>query len=229
MLLQPDQRTKLDPTDDTFFYDYPRFVTHVDDRFITQLTELYRQKLRPQSRVLDLMSSWVSHLPEDMEFAEVVGHGMNEEELARNPRLDRYFIQDLNQKQLLSLEDSSFDAVLNAVSVQYLQYPEAIFAEVWRVLKPGGTVIVSFSNRMFYQKAIQAWRDGTDASHVKLVKRYFEAVPGFCHVVAIGRGPRGGKPQGFDWRQMFAPASDPFFAVMARKALPNNESAAADG
>ncbi|MGB3136650.1 MAG: class I SAM-dependent methyltransferase, partial [Nodosilinea sp.] len=152
MLLQPDQRTKLDESSDTFFYDAPRFVTHVDDGFIQQLTKLYRERLAPNSRVLDMMSSWVSHLPEDVTFEQVEGHGMNGEELARNPRLNRYFVQNLNENPALPLADQSFDAVLNTVSVQYLQQPEAVFSEIYRVLKPGGIAIVSFSNRMFYQK-----------------------------------------------------------------------------
>ncbi|CAO5046919.1 hypothetical protein MiTs_02044 [Microcystis aeruginosa NIES-2521] len=100
------------------------------------------------------MSSWVSHLPEEMEFEHIEGHGMNGEELAKNPRLHSYFVQDLNAQPKLPLEDSSFDAVLITVSVQYLQYPEAIFAELYRILKPNGLVVVSFSNRMFYPKAI---------------------------------------------------------------------------
>ncbi|WP_017327163.1 class I SAM-dependent methyltransferase [Synechococcus sp. PCC 7336] len=216
MLLQAEQRAKLDPTDDSLFYSYPRFVTHVDDRFIQQLTELYRQTLKPNSCLFDMMSSWVSHLPEEMVFDLVVGQGMNEAELARNPRLDRYFLQDLNENQLLPLPDRSFDAVLNAVSVQYLQYPEAVFAEIWRILKPGGMAIVSFSNRMFYQKAIQAWREGNDASHVKLVKSYFASIAGFSDIVAVG-GDRRPSPKGFDWTQWFAPPADPFFAVMARR------------
>ncbi|MEL7083348.1 MAG: methyltransferase domain-containing protein [Cyanobacteria bacterium P01_G01_bin.4] len=215
MLLASQDRSKLDPSDDALFYDYPRFVTHVDDRFIQQLTELYRLKLQPNSSILDLMSSWVSHLPEHMEFEEVVGHGMNEEELAQNPQLTRFFVQNLNQTQCLPLPDRSFDAVLNTVSVQYLQYPEAVFAEIWRVLKPGGIAIVSFSNRMFYQKAIQAWRDGSEASHVQLVKRYFMAIPGFTDITAIGRPSFGSK--GFDWMQLLAPPADPFYAVMATR------------
>ena len=213
MLLASQDRSKLDPSDDALFYDYPRFVTHVDGRFIQQLKELYRLKLTPGSTILDLMSSWISHLPEEIEFEEVVGHGMNEAELARNPQLDRYFVQNLNRHQLLPLPDGSFDAVLSAVSVQYLQYPEAVFAEIWRVLKPGGIVIISFSNRMFYQKAIQAWREGTDASHVRLVKSYFSAIPGFADIRSIGR-PRVSS-KGFDWTQLFAPPADPFFAVTA--------------
>jgi hypothetical protein len=123
MLLRPEQRSKLDESEDGLFYDYPRFVTHVDDGFIQQLTNLYRQKLAPQTRILDLMSSWVSHLPEEIAFAHVEGHGLNAEELAKNPRFDHSFVQNLNKDPLLPFPDQAFDAVLNTVSVQYVQYP----------------------------------------------------------------------------------------------------------
>ena len=179
MLLRPEERTKLDDSDDSLFYSIPRFVTHVDQGFIQQLTQLYRDRLQPNSRILDLMSSHISHLPEEIEFAHVEGHGMNQEELARNQRFNRYFTQDLNKKPQLHLADEDFDAVLICVSVQYLQYPDAIFSEIHRILKPGGIAIISFSNRMFYQKAIAAWRDGTEASRVALVKGYFKSVAGF--------------------------------------------------
>jgi SAM-dependent methyltransferase len=159
------------------------------------------------------MSSWVSHLPEEMEFAHVEGHGMNEEELTKNGRLDHYFVQNLNIKLKLPLADDDFDAALIAVSVQYLQYPEAIFAEIHRILKPGGIVIVSFSNRMFYQKAIAAWRDGTETSRVKLVQQYFESVPGFSKPQVITR-----QPSTPALLQMLGLVSgDPFYAVMANK------------
>jgi SAM-dependent methyltransferase len=130
----------LDPSDDALFYSYPRFVTHVDAGFIGQLTDLYRHYLRPQTHILDLMSSWVSHLPPEMDFAHVEGHGMNAEELAANPWLNHFFVQNLNQNPLLPFPDCTFDAVLNAVSVQYLQQPEQVFAEVHRILKPQGPV-----------------------------------------------------------------------------------------
>lgn len=213
MGLRPEQRTKLDATDDTLFYDYPRFVTHVDQVFIDRLTQLYRERLRPQTRILDLMSSWVSHLPADMEFAQVEGHGLNAEELARNPQLDSFFVQDLNQNPQLPLEDQSFDAVLNAVSIQYLQYPEAVFSEIHRVLKPGGIAIVSFSNRMFYQKAIQGWRDGSEASRVQLVQSYFAAVPGWSPPEVVQRSSQGrGWLPGWNLS-----AVDPFYAVIAHR------------
>ncbi len=212
MILAPEQRQKLDQSDDLLFYDYPRLVTHVDDGFIEQLTSLYGELLKPDSRVLDLMSSWVSHLP-DMTFAHVEGHGMNAEELAKNPRLDHFFVQNLNDNPKIPLEDQSFDAVLMAVSVQYLQYPEAIFAEIQRILTPGGLCIVSFSNRMFYQKAIAAWRDSSDSDHIRLVKRYFASTEGFADPQAIAK-----PPQLNNILQMLGMGNrDPFYAVVAQK------------
>lgn len=211
MILSFDQRQKFDASDDRLFYDYPRLVTHVDAGFIDQLTQLYSEILQPNSRVLDLMSSWVSHLP-DLPFAHVEGHGMNGVELAKNPRLNHYFIQDLNANPQLPLEDKSFDAVLIAVSVQYLQYPEAVFTEIQRVLTAGGFCIVSFSNRMFYQKAIAAWRDSTDADHLRLVKSYFENTPGFDKPRAIAK--KSDIPMVL---QMLGIGDrDPFYAVIAQ-------------
>lgn len=212
MVLTSEQRSKLDGSSDALFYEIPRFVTHVDDHFIDLLRNLYRQYLQPYMRIVDLMSSWVSHLPDDLSFEWVEGHGMNAEELARNPRLNHYFIQDLNQNLQLPLPDKSFDAILNTASIQYLQYPEAIFAEIFRVLKPQGIAIVSFSNRMFYQKAVQIWRDGSEAERVQLVQSYFAQIEGFD------------KPDIVIHRSSAAPilqmlglgGGDPFYAVIAK-------------
>ncbi|MEB3227687.1 MAG: class I SAM-dependent methyltransferase [Synechocystis sp.] len=213
-LLTPEQRSKLDPGNDVDFYAFPRFVTHVDEGFIDRLTQLYRERLQPGTRILDLMSSWVSHLPDDVSFTHVEGHGLNTEELAKNPRFDHYFVQNLNQNQTLPFPDQDFDAVLIAVSVQYLQYPEAVFREISRILKPGGLTIVSFSNRMFYQKAIAAWRDGTDASHIQLVKSYVQSVEAFGKPEIVIK-PGHSLPALFQLMGMAG--SDPFYVVLAQK------------
>ncbi len=212
-MLRPEQRSKLDNSNDLSFYNSPRLVTHVDRGFIDRLTNLYRAKLQPDTRILDLMSSWVSHLPHEMEFAHVEGHGMNEEELAKNPQLDRYFVQDLNQNPKLPLEDADFDGVLITVSIQYLQYPEAILSEIQRILKPNGVVIISFSNRMFYQKAIAAWRDSTDTDRVNLVQKYFESVDDFSKPEVIVHQP----PLPGFLQMLGLAGGDPFYAVVARK------------
>ncbi|MBD2450184.1 class I SAM-dependent methyltransferase [Nostoc sp. FACHB-152] len=211
MILKPTQRQKLDETDDKLFYAYPRFVTHVDDGFIQQLTDLYRDRLKPNTRILDMMSSWVSHLPEEIQFAHVEGHGLNAEELGRNPRLNHYFVQDINAIPQLPLPDEDFDAVLICVSVQYVQYPEAIFSEIHRILKPGGVAIISFSNRMFFEKAIQAWRDASEPARVELVKGYFNSVPGFSTPEVVSQ--QSTVPDILRW--MGIAGGDPFYAVIA--------------
>ena len=213
MLLTSTQRQKLDGGNDRDFYDTPRFVTHVDAGFIDRLTSLYRDRLAPNTRIFDMMSSWVSHLPDELEFEYVQGHGLNEQELAKNPKFDNYFVQNLNQDLKIPLADESFDAVLNTVSVQYLQYPEAIFAEIYRILKPNGIAIFSFSNRMFYNKAIAAWRDASDLDRVELVKGYFQSGSGFSTpeaIVHVSQVPDFLRLVGIS-------GSDPFYAVTARK------------
>lgn len=211
MQLRPNERLKLDDTDDRLFYAYPRFVTHVDEGFIQQLTDLYRDRLKPNTRILDMMSSWVSHLPEEIQFSHIEGHGLNAEELGRNPRLNHYFVQNLNENPQLPLPNEDFDAVLNCVSVQYVQYPEAIFSEIHRILKPGGVAIISFSNRMFFQKAIQAWREASEPQRVELVKGYFASVPGFSTPEVIVH--KSTVPNFLQW--LGAPGGDPFYAVIA--------------
>jgi SAM-dependent methyltransferase len=212
-MLLPEQRTKLDQTSDNLFYEMPRLVTHVDGTFIQRLTDLYKERLQPNSRIFDMMSSWISHLPSDIEFAWVEGHGMNAEELSKNSRLNHYFTQNLNENPHLPLEDQSFDAVLNAVSVQYLQNPEIIFREIYRILKPGGIAIISFSNRMFYQKAIAAWRDASETNRVELVKQYFRSVSGFSSPEVIS------SPSNIPTilQMLGMPGGDPFYAVLAEK------------
>ena len=119
--------------------------------------------------MLDLMSSWVSHLPEDVAYASVVGHGMNEEELAANPRLSRWFVQDLNIEPALPLGDGVFDGACLCVSVQYLQRPVEVFRDVGRVLRPGAPFVVSFSNRCFPTKAVAIWQSIPGPDQQRLV------------------------------------------------------------
>ena len=173
-VLSDRERSKLDTGDDDAFYGQPRFVTHADDAFLARLTELYASVLDPGDRVFDAMSSWVSHLPE-YTFERVVGHGLNETELAENDRLDEWFVRDLNGDQSLPLGDDSVDAVLCALSVQYLQYPGAVFSEFARVLAPDGVLVVSFTNRLFPTKAVRAWRAASMDERIELVESYCRA------------------------------------------------------
>lgn len=194
---------RADDSDDALFYREPRLVTHIDDAAIAAATAFYRAHLPPGGRILDLMSSWVSHLPEDVTFVRVEGLGMNADELAANPRLTGWRVHDLNRSPELPYEDASFDAAIVTVSVQYLVRPLEVFAEVGRVLVPGAPFIVTFSNRCFPTKAVAAWWALDDAGHIELVRLYFRHSGAFDPATAFDLSP-------------VAPASDPLFAVMAR-------------
>jgi SAM-dependent methyltransferase len=172
--LPPDAFGRVDETDDLEFYAPPRLVTHIDEGATAALTAFYAATVPADGVILDMMSSWVSHLPADLRTAEVIGHGMNAEELAANPRLGRWFFQDLNAHPILPLASASLDAALCCVGVQYLRRPVDVFADVRRALRPGAPLIVSFSNRCFPTKAVAIWRSLAGAGHARLVSLYLE-------------------------------------------------------
>lgn len=172
--LPPDAFRKEDGGDDAAFYAPTRLVTHIDEDATRALTAFYRATLPAGGVVLDLMSSWVSHLPPEVAFAEVIGQGMNAEELRANPRLTRSFIQNLNRTPTLPLADASCDAGLCCVGVQYLQRPLEVFTDVHRVLRPGAPFVVSFSNHCFPTKAVRIWRSLDARGQAALVSLYLE-------------------------------------------------------
>jgi SAM-dependent methyltransferase len=170
-----DGFARLDPSDDRLFYAVDRKVVHLEAGAIEALRGVYADVLPVGGAVLDLMSSWRSHLPIDLDLGPVTGLGMNAAEMADNPQLDRFVVHDLNAAPRLPFDDRSFDAVVCAVSVQYLVRPVEVFTEVARVLRPGALVVVSFSNRCFPTKAVALWlRSGSDG-HRALVRGYLAA------------------------------------------------------
>ena len=212
-VLSGADRRKLDGADDALFYAVPRFVQHLDGGFRARLTDLYRQRLPEGAQLLDLMTSWVSHLPEEIPYPSVIGHGLNAEELQANGRLNRFWVQNFNRDQTLPLEVASVDAVLITAGWQYLQQPEAIAAEVLRILRPGGQLIVAFSNRMFSQKAPRLWLEGTDQDHLLMVARVLVA-QGWPEPELLAEPTRSPGPLGWLGGQ-----GDPFFAVIATKPI----------
>jgi len=181
--LPPKAFRREDEGDDAEFYSVPRLEYHIDDGAIAALTGLYREVLPSGGVIIDLMSSWVSHLPADVAYGEVIGHGMNQEELAANPRLSRWFIQDLNRDSRLPLADGCIDAAMICVGVQYLQRPVEVLAEVGRILRPGAPLVISFSNRCFPTKAVAIWLDLDGPGHCELIDLYLREA-GFREISA---------------------------------------------
>jgi SAM-dependent methyltransferase len=192
---------RYDETPDEEFYLLPRFVTHIDDRAIAAVTQLYRDLFPPGGEILDLMSSWISHLPPEVKYRRVVGLGMNEVELRRNERLDSYVVQNLNTNPQLPLGDAEFDGAGICVSIDYLTRPVEVLREVGRVLKVGTPLIISFSNRCFPTKAIAVWHQLDDRGRVRLVERYLQEAGNFENIRGLDRSPR----------RLF---SDPLYAVI---------------
>lgn len=206
---------RVDERPDADFYQNPRLVNHIDSCASGQISDLYRRLLRKGNAVLDLMASWNSHLPEDLELAEVVGLGLNRDELEKNPELDKYVLHDLNQNPVLSFESEKFDAVICTVSVEYLTRPLEVFREIYRVLNPGGLFIVTFSNRWFPPKAIGIWAQLHDYERMGLVLEYFLLGNGFedLHTWSIRGLPR---PEDDKYADRLL-VSDPVYAVWGAK------------
>jgi hypothetical protein len=201
----PEFFQREDDTNDAEFFTMPRLVVHIDDGAIVAVGRLFQQLIPEDAEVLDLMSSWRTHWPEEHPRRRIVGLGMNATEMADNPQLNEYLLKDINADPSLPFEDASFDAVVITVSVQYLTQPVIVFSEVSRILRPGGVFIVTFSNRCFPTKAVRVWRSSNDEDHVELVSSYMQHAGGF-------NGVRGGiaNPD-------MAPPGDPLFAVFAYK------------
>ncbi len=159
---------------DPSFYASPRLVSHLDAVALATVESLIGAlAVEPRPAILDLMASWDSHLPARLETSRVVGLGLNPVELEQNPRLDERVLHDLNVDPTLPFADASFDLVLNTVSVDYLTRPFEVFREAGRVLRPGGLLLVIFSNRLFPEKAVRIWRETPESQRVHLVEDFF--------------------------------------------------------
>jgi SAM-dependent methyltransferase len=185
---------RVDDSDDALFYQVPRLVAHIDPGTIAALTRYYAEVLPAGARVLDLMSSWISHLPDEVRYASVAGLGMNAAELDENPRLDVRVVHDLNRNPRLPFDTGAYDAVLIAVSVQYLIHPVEVFRDIARVLSPGGRLIVATSHRCFPTKAVRAFHQLSPGDRIRLIGAYLENAGGFDEGEFVDRSPPGEDP-----------------------------------
>ena len=214
--LTPDAFVRGDQTNDARFYEKPRLVNHIDDRAIATISGLYGQVLTPEMRVLDLMSSWRSHVPKAVKPHTLVGLGMNTDEMKDNPQLTEHIVHDLNETPKLPFDDASFDGVICTVSVEYMTQPVAVFDEIARVLKPDGLLMHTFSNRWFPPKAIKLWTELHEFERMGLVLEYFHQSGKFKGLETFST--RGWDRPETDKYYPDMPQADPVFAVWGRKA-----------
>jgi hypothetical protein len=213
--IHPRAFAREDDSADADFYRTPRLVQHIDAAARAIINRRYRRSIAPDASVLDLMSSWVSHLDGIDDSVTVTGLGMNAAELSGNPRLADHVEQDLNRDPRLPYPDGSFDVVVCSVSVEYLVLPFDVFAEVARVLKPGGHCIVTFSDRWFPPKVIRLWTELHPFERMGLVLEYFRRTGQFTAMTTESwRGwPRPENDKYYPQRR----TADPVFAVSAQR------------
>jgi SAM-dependent methyltransferase len=215
-ITRDDAFSRPDESDDSLFYSKARFVSHLDSLALATVEKLIGELIVERNPVLlDLMAGWDSHIPEDFRPSRMVGLGLNKRELKGNKALTEVVIHDLNKDPNLPFSDSTFDAVINTVSVDYMVKPVQVFREVGRILKPGGTFVVIFSNRMFPQKAVKIWQESTEEERLILVEELFKEAGQFekpCFFVSRGK-PR---PKN-DKYAHFGITSDPIYAVYANR------------
>ena len=216
MKITANDRLKIDISDDEFFYNHPRYVQHISPSFRNRLTCLYSEYLSSHHIVLDLMSSWVSHLPNNTKYKKIIGHGLNESELSANKILDSFWIQNLNKKQNMPFEDSFFDAVLIVAGWQYLQYPEKVALELSRISKKDSILIISFTNRAFWTKSPNIWTNSTEEGRIEYVKNVLKG-NGWRIEKIFNEKTYEDRLFGF-----YSSESDPFFSIIARNNNSNN-------
>ncbi len=214
MKLSIYDREKIDISDDQIFYQQPRYVHHLSEAFRNRLTRLYSEYILKHHVILDLMSSWVSHLPSNIRYKKVIGHGLNESELNSNKRLDWFWIQNLNKKHNMPIEDSSVDVGLIVAGWQYLQYPERVSLELSRIIKPDSLLIISFTNRAFWTKSPNIWTYSSEEKRVEYVNSVLSS-NGWRIEKLLNEKTYEKKLFG-----LYSKESDPFFSVIAK----NNKS-----
>ena len=186
----PELFRRQDESDDRLFYAEPRLVVHIDYPAIGAISAYLSDELPPDGVILDLMSSWRSHMPPDLPVRRLIGIGLNDVELNENPQLDERITHDLNASPTLPLEDGSLDAAVVTVSIQYMTKPVEIFRDVNRTLKPGASFHVIYSNRMFPTKAIAIWQSLDDRRRAQLIASYFQNSGGWGDIRAINITPQ---------------------------------------
>jgi len=205
--------SREDETEDTIFYAEPRLISHIDRICHQNLVKFYSEKFPAEGKILDLMSSYESHLPEG--DYDVWGLGINLKELEANPRLNHRIVKDINLDPNLPFPDEFFDVVVCDLSIEYVIKPLALIKEVKRVLRKGGKFFFSFSNRYFPTKVIRGWTELHEFERMGFVLELLARIKGLGNFSTYSlRGlPRPADDKWFYLTRI----SDPLYVVFGKR------------
>jgi len=190
-----------DESPDAGFYASPRLVTHIDAGAVAAVGAVYAE-LVTGPRVLDFCSSWVSHFTTVP--AQLTVMGMNEAELAANTAAVDRVVRDLNTDPVFPFPDGAFDDAVCCVSVDYLTRPVTVLADLARVVRSGGRVVFTWSDRCFPTKAVHGWLAADEADRPRIMQDYLAGAEGWepassRTVLPERRGPFAADPLWATW------------------------------
>jgi len=140
------RRRKCEALHRKYYWDVSPRDTHLDDAIL--------ENLKPDHRVLD--AGCGDDLPLLTRYAPlasfVVGIDVVPPSVPK-PGNTEVLRGDLAH---LPFADQSFDLIVSRSVVEHLEAPEAVFAEFHRVLRPGGRVVFTTPNRLYYSSLIAA-------------------------------------------------------------------------
>jgi len=161
-----------------------RAAPRLDAAAVAAVRDLYSD-LGIDGRVLDLCGSSVEHF--DVPPDELVAF-------------------EGDPDDALPYGDAEFDDALCSGGVGGLTRPLAAFAEVARVLRPGGRFVCTFAGPDV-PASIRGWTQTDDAGRVRIVRSYFARTPAFG-------------PAESDLRTSLTGAGDQLWAVWATRGRP---------
>jgi SAM-dependent methyltransferase len=138
--------------------------------------------------ILEFGAAEESYLPNNVKFERHVGVGLNEKLMNENPSLTSRLVVDLNKvvededvdsNELRLLGAEPFDAIIMANTADFLTHPREVYKTAWRLLKPGGIMMVAFTSKNAYADKFQRaqtmmWRNYNDDQHMWAYGSFFQ-------------------------------------------------------
>ena len=122
--------------------------------FVPERIPLFRDAIGTGKRVLDLGCRSGALTRHFLDGNSVVGLDVDAAALEKAAALGIEPLQ-ANVEEPLPLDDASFDAVVAGELFEHLQFPDALVAEIRRVLRPGGLLLGSVPNAYRVQSRLR--------------------------------------------------------------------------